>query len=106
MVQGMARDGNSTSLTLHCGHFRDARRPFQATPGAKSVRSDAEQSLRGKLLEEFFDILGELLRGFLGVLRQNVRGLPSPDEFSCSAVEKIHNEGADRVGFLGGCAPQ
>src|SRR6267378_6302722 len=91
------------AIVLHCGHFRNARRPFQAATGAKNVRSDAEQSLWGKLLKEFFDILVELLGGFLGVLRQNVRGLPSPDEFSCSTVEKIHNEGADRVGFLGGC---
>src|ERR1700704_3383369 len=79
------------------------RAHFRPAIGAKSVRSDAEQSLRGKLLKEFFDVLVELLRGFLGVLRQNVRGLPSPDEFSGSLVEKIHNEGADRVGFLGGC---
>ena len=73
----MLRDGNSTSLRA----FSGCEEAISGRNRRESVRSDAEQSLGGNLPKEFFDILVELLLGFLRVFRQNVRGLPSPDEF-------------------------
>jgi len=84
------------ATVLHFGHFGNARRPFQAATGTKSVRDDAEQSLRGKLLKEFFDILVEFLRGSLGSSGKMSMAFPRQNELGMRAAKsEMHWAQAD-----------